>query len=1146
MATNDSVNFKLNPKLGIDCFFHRKIIVGVIVHVCHCSTPVITSTNTSMHLYNSCMDISARYTQLNTAQKRAVDTIDGPVMVVAGPGTGKTELISVRIANILQKTDTLPENILCLTFTDSGAAAMRERLISIIGKEAYKVAIHTFHSFGTEIINQHREYFYNGADFQPADDLTRYELLRTIFSELDYKNPLASSMNGEFTHQNDAARVIAELKRSGLTSDELRAVLDEDEAALDTADRIVLPLFEGAVNKTLKVKVAAALAPLKDSVDRAETIYEIPPLIRTIYDSLVSTLEECETVHPTKPLTAWKKQWLTKNSDGALVFKSRQHIVKLRTLAFVYYEYLRRMEAAGLYDYDDMILQVVHAMEVHDDLRFNLQEKFLYTMVDEFQDTNLAQMRILHNLTDTPVNEGRPNIMVVGDDDQAIYSFQGADISNILRFRELYPETALITLTDNYRSRADILSESRTVITQGSHRLETIIPELDKALASHKTGTAEIAIRQADTTAQERQWIVAEVQRLIKDGVPAQEIAILTRRHKELAALLPHLQKASIPVHYERQDDALEVAPVVTLELLARCITALAQNDHDLANSLLPQVLSHPAWGITPQQLWRLSSDAYDSRTRWMDRMETTPEFTHIHQWLIERAAASHQETLEVALDHLVGRPTEADTPEVFRSPLYEYYFSKEALDTNPDTYLEYLTALRTIRGHLREYAAKETLSLQSFVTFIELHRRLGAPLSMRRTVGEGDEKAIHLMTAHKSKGLEFEAVFIVNAIDTVWGEKARSPSRNINYPENLPLAPSGDTADERLRLFYVAMTRAKSYLNISYSSEDERGKQLLVASFLSEKPSQPIELPTSLENSVLNSELAWHTHLATPTKELEELLLPQLANYKLSATHLNNFLDVTRGGPRAFLLDNLLHFPSAKSSSASYGSAIHATLQQAHVHLVARKERKPLEDILHDFEQALQKERLSKDDYQLFLQKGSEQLRAFLDARYDDFNEQQKAELNFSHQDAHVGDAHLTGMIDVAEIDPKTKTMIVTDYKTGKPLKDGQARTDYEKIKLHKYTQQVMFYKLMVEHSRDYRGYKVTSGVLSFVEPTKTGEICQTRISYQADELDRFKKLLLAVWQRITSLDLPDTSEYDQSYKGILSFEQDLLDGTV
>ena len=111
------------------------------------------------------MDFKERYLKLNEAQKEAVDTIEGPVMVIAGPGTGKTELLSVRAANILQKTDTLPENILCLTFTDSGATAMRERLAEIIGKDAYKVAIHTFHSFGEEVINQNSQYFYQGAEF---------------------------------------------------------------------------------------------------------------------------------------------------------------------------------------------------------------------------------------------------------------------------------------------------------------------------------------------------------------------------------------------------------------------------------------------------------------------------------------------------------------------------------------------------------------------------------------------------------------------------------------------------------------------------------------------------------------------------------------------------------------------------------------------------------------------------------------------------------------------------------------------------------------------------------------------------------------------------------------------------------------------
>jgi DNA helicase-2/ATP-dependent DNA helicase PcrA len=117
------------------------------------------------------MSFHDRYTHLNAAQKRAVDTIEGPVMVVAGPGTGKTELLSVRVANILQKTDTLPENILCLTFTESGQAAMRERLVGIIGKDAYKVAIHTFHSFGSEVMAQNRDYFYRNALFQAADEL---------------------------------------------------------------------------------------------------------------------------------------------------------------------------------------------------------------------------------------------------------------------------------------------------------------------------------------------------------------------------------------------------------------------------------------------------------------------------------------------------------------------------------------------------------------------------------------------------------------------------------------------------------------------------------------------------------------------------------------------------------------------------------------------------------------------------------------------------------------------------------------------------------------------------------------------------------------------------------------------------------------
>src|SRR5258708_4127152 len=137
------------------------------------------------------------YKRLNVAQKEAVDATNGPVMVIAGPGTGKTQLLSVRVAHILQTTDTSPNNILCLTFTESAASAMRQRLAEMIGADAYKVAIHTFHSFGTEIISQYPAYFYEGAHFRPASELNSFEVLQPLFSALPHTSPLAKTMNGE-------------------------------------------------------------------------------------------------------------------------------------------------------------------------------------------------------------------------------------------------------------------------------------------------------------------------------------------------------------------------------------------------------------------------------------------------------------------------------------------------------------------------------------------------------------------------------------------------------------------------------------------------------------------------------------------------------------------------------------------------------------------------------------------------------------------------------------------------------------------------------------------------------------------------------------------------------------------------------------
>lgn len=1087
------------------------------------------------------MDFTSRFVKLNAAQKQAVMTIDGPVMVVAGPGTGKTELLSMRTANILQKTDTLPSNILCLTFTDSGADAMRDRLISIIGQDAYKVAVHTFHSFGTEVINQNSEYFYNGATFTPADELSSYEILRAIFDELDYTNLLASKMNGEYTYLRDAFMVISELKRSSLTSSELLAILEDNEATCDSIEKQLAAVFAQRIStKTIDLLVPIA----KDVAERAASPLpaEITPLSHVIAIQLAHAIDEALVAKSTKPITAWKNAWLEKDETGAFVLKDRKRNVKLRAIAAIYDAYLARMQEAELYDFDDMILQVVHTMETQPDLKFNLQEKYQYIMVDEFQDTNLAQARILHNLTDNEVSNGRPNIMVVGDDDQAIYSFQGADVSNILNFCQAYTDVTLITLTDNYRSAAPILEAAREVITQGSERLERYIDELDKTLsAHHEVIKPETRIVQAATRSNERQWIVDSIKHRIESGEAPSTIAVLARRHFEINQLLPYFSQASVPVNYEKREDILDSEILRSLECLASIVIALQEKRLSDADALLPELLSHPAWQLEPKAIWKLSLQAHDEHRLWLDIMSVMPEFTAIHEWLLGIAQLVPHTPLEYMLDQLLGS-SETDS---FQSPLCQYYFSAERLDSDPRAYLSYLQSLRTIRTKLREYHGVEAPLLPTFIEFVNLHRSTETPIMNNVDVRDHSNNAVNLMTAHKSKGLEYDTVYIVGAIDTSWGEKVRSRSRMISYPENLPLAPSGTSLDERLRLFFVAMTRPKKNLIVSYAACDDNGKETRKASFLlgSTIEEQILEPSSSLNDHLEAAKIEWYAPLVAPiTRSMQQVLMPSLTHYKLSATHLNNFLDVSRGGPHHFLLNNLLHFPSAMSPSAAYGSAIHSVLQRAHNHLKATHEQKPQEDILSDFEHALQAHQLPADEFDSFLQRGIDALRAFFAARHDTFTPEQKVELNFGGQQVTLGEARLTGALDLLDIDDVTRTIHVTDYKTGKASRSWQGKTDFEKIKLHKYKQQLMFYKFLIEHSRDYSNYTVVSASLQFVEPTNGGEIISLDFEFNPDECERFQRLIQKVWHHIATLDLPDVSDFEPSYKGMIAFEDFLL----
>lgn len=1087
------------------------------------------------------MDFAARYKQLNAEQKRAVDTIDGPLLVVAGPGTGKTELLSMRAANILNKTDTLPENILCLTFTDSGANAMRARLASIIGPAAYKVAIQTFHGFGTEIINHYREHFYHGAEFQPADDLSSYELLTDIFDELDYSNPLASKNNGEYVYLRDTMTAIGELKQAGLSSDELLTIINANDAVLDAVEPQLSEIFANKISTSM-LSLLVPIAETVASLTPASLPSAITPLNNELALSMARAFDEAVELNKTTPITKWRNAWLEQDAQKRFVFKDRKRHVKLRALAHIYFAYLSRMEQAGLYDYNDMILNVVHAVELYPDLKATLQEKYQYIMVDEFQDTNLAQLRILFSLTETPLGDA-PNVMAVGDDDQAIYSFQGADVNNIHRFREHYPGYKSIVLVHNYRSAGEILVAAREVITQANGRLETAM-DIAKVLTAHATHSPVTVKRmRLPSISDEFSWIAESVSNQIANGTKPADIAILARTHNELIELVPYLHHHAIVVNYERRDNVLDLPSITTLELLASTAVAIFNGDHDEADSKLPELLAHPMFNISAESLWRLSLAAQRNHLSWLESMLVTPELKPIAEWLIEQACAVPHTPLESYIDTLIGAPTGEDTA-AFRSPFYEYYFNAKVLEETPDAYITILEALRTLRTRLREYQPHGNLHSTDFLEFIRMHRELGSGITSIRSSSAGIDDAVCLLTAHKSKGLEYDTVYIINSVDSKWGERVRSRSPLISYPENLVIKPNSDTYDERLRLYFVAMTRAKRQLFITYSLAATNSKETLAASFLTgttipekvEHPAHTIETLTALNT------LAWHDRITEqPTDTMKRLLDPMLETYKLSSTHLNNFIDISRGGPAAFLMNNLLRFPQAKSASASYGTAVHATLQRAHTHLVATGERRPLEDVLGDFVHELERRRLSEEEFSLFSKKGSESLTAFLAAKYPSFTRTQRTELNFANQGVYVGEAHLTGSMDLVDIADNTIT--VTDYKTGKPSSSWKGSTDYEKIKLHKYKQQLMFYQLLCEHSRDYSKYEFAGGILQFVEPDSSGAITALEEQFSDEELTRFTTLIAAVWHCIRTLDFPDSSQFEPNYKGVLAFEQYLID---
>jgi DNA helicase II / ATP-dependent DNA helicase PcrA len=1068
----------------------------------------------------------AAYSRLNKAQKAAVDSIEGPVLVIAGPGTGKTQLLSMRVANILLKTDTDPTNILCLTFTNFAANNMRERLHQLIGTPAHKVIVRTFHSFAAEIMNTYPDYFWNGAALKIVPDTIQLEIIQDILGQLPLDNPLAAKFAGAYTAMNDVQQALRLAKEAGLTPSKLAAMLAVNVAYIDVTEPRLVELLSPALAVKKLGSLLSAVEALPDQpID--DTVTPLASLSIVLKTSLALAVDSDLISGKTTETGKWKRRWLQTVGGQKGLFDERRRNSWWQALAEIYERYREQLHARGYYDYADMIIEVITQLEQQSELQAQVQENYNYVLIDEFQDTNAAQLRLSHLVATHPSSEGRPNLMAVGDDDQSIFAFNGAELNNMLRFQQTYPATQTIVLTDNYRSTQKLLDFAQTIIEQADDRLVKRRSELDKHLKAVAAPPAGTLQHLRYPTREHQLFAIAKHVQQTWEADTDASLAVLGRSHDSLRSLSAYLSRLHVPISYEQQNNVLDQPLITQLTMVAEIVVDLSEGNEAGVNANLARLLTHPVWAVDAKILWQFAI-SNRREAHWLDTLlkSSDKRLKGLATWLLWLSAQSVNEPLAVLIEYIIGLRESSE----FTSPLHAYFISLRPLD---NSYLEALSGLQVIQNLVTEFVGDRSSSgrLADYVRFIRLNRQHGRLLTNESWFVSGD-RAVQLLTIHKAKGLEFDSVFLVDAIEDNWQPRrlGRKP------PANLPLQPYGEQYDDYVRLAYVAATRAKRSLIVTSYHTDAQGKALLATPLLQALPTKSIDITSAADSvAALEASLGWPR---LQTNQEKALLGPRLASYSLNATALLQFLDVTTGGPLHFLETQFLHLPQITTISMAYGTAIHKALQTAQ--LLTNSRQFNLETVLATYHQCLIEQQLPMAETARYQVHGEQVLTKLFNSGTFQLTSGGLPELTI--REAPLGKARLSGTLD--RVDITKDQIVISDYKTGVPLINFETRDRTKAIKAWRHSSQLLFYTLLVRQSPHFNGKQSIRGQMIYVEAENPKTL---RLGLQPDQqaLDRMQALIAVVWKHLMHLDFPDTSHYPQTLAGIKAFEADLLHNT-
>ena len=647
-------------------------------------------------------------TGLNTNQLEATSHFEGPLLVLAGAGSGKTRVLTARVCHLIQEFGISPKKILTVTFTNKAAGEMRERITKLLGSEPIGMWMGTFHAMGARLLRRHADRLGWDRSFSIFDSDQSLRLIKSVQEELGL-----------------------DLKRWN------------------------------------------------------------PKAIRAEISNSKNRLEDDKTFQ-------------LETQSGSELF--------IRTVGQVFSAYQEALQAQDAFDFDDLLMKPVELLEGHRDLLEHYRGRFSFILVDEYQDTNRAQFRFVELLA-----RAHGNLMVVGDPDQSIYAWRGADVRNILDFETAFPSTRVVPLEINYRSKEPILSAANAVIGENVNRPK-------KILRASRKGGDKITLVETSNEKDEAQWIVSEIQDQIQStqGLSICDCAVLYRTNAQARALEDAFLRARMPYQvvgglrfYQRR----EIQDVLAY-------LRLISNPKD--KTAFDRIVNYPRRGIghtTREHLTRWAVDQGVTMLEAAGRAEEVPG--------IRTAGVRGLKQFADLMRRLSLRATQATIGEILEGLVEDISLIKHLNNEGPDGEDRVRNVIELIAGTLDfDATLAQTIEPDEIDTFTELDLFLQevALIADLDRLDPGSE-TVTLMTLHNAKGLEFSLVFIAGLEEGLF-----------------PLSRAYDEADvleEERRLFYVGITRAEDKLFMSWARQRRRAGDFTygsLSSFVSAIPDKLLE----------------------------------------------------------------------------------------------------------------------------------------------------------------------------------------------------------------------------------------------------------------------------------------------------------------